>query len=316
MDNLTHTLTGLALSRAGLNRFYARPTLVLLVASNIPDVDVFSLFGGWANYLAYHRGLTHSLAFMPVMAIFPALLALAISRSTAGWKAAYLISLVGVAGHLLLDWTNAYGIRLLLPFSSAWLHADLNSIVDIWIWAILLVAAFGPVLSGLVSAEIGAKPGSGQGLAIFALIAILIYDSGKYVLHQRAVDMLNSRIYEGGAPVLVGAFPDSVNPVHWVGWANTSATANRFDINVLLPFDPASGTKYYKAEPSPAIDAAKNTRPFRVLDNFSQYPLWSVEPIDVPEGGKQVQLRDERFPFTATAAVDKTNRVVNDKLQF
>ena len=33
MDNLTHSLTGLLLSRAGLNRFYPRATLVLIVSA-------------------------------------------------------------------------------------------------------------------------------------------------------------------------------------------------------------------------------------------------------------------------------------------
>ena len=44
MDNLTHTLTGLALSRAGLNRYYARAGLVLMLAANAPDIDVIVVF--------------------------------------------------------------------------------------------------------------------------------------------------------------------------------------------------------------------------------------------------------------------------------
>ncbi len=150
MDNLTHTLTGLALSRAGLGRFYARPALVLMVAANMPDVDVISLAGGPLLYLQWHRGITHSLFLMPVMAIFPVLLALAVARSTAGWKAAYALSLIGVGSHLLIDWTNAYAVRLLLPFSGEWLHGDLNSVVDVWIWLVLLLAALGPLLGRLV----------------------------------------------------------------------------------------------------------------------------------------------------------------------
>ena len=86
-----------------------------------------------------------------------------------GWKAAYVLSLIGVASHLLLDWTNAYGVRFLLPFSSRWFHLDLNNIVDLWIWGVLAVACIGPLLGRLVSSEIGARSGSGRGLAIFAL---------------------------------------------------------------------------------------------------------------------------------------------------
>ena len=41
---------------------------------------------------------------------------------------------LGVASHLLLDWTNSYGIRLLFPFSLQWFHLDLNALTDGPIW--------------------------------------------------------------------------------------------------------------------------------------------------------------------------------------
>ncbi len=82
---------------------------------------------------------------------------------------AFAISLAGVASHLLLDWTNAYGVRFLLPFSSGWYSLDLNNIIDVWMWAVLILAAVGPWVGRLVSSEVGARSGSGRGLAIFAL---------------------------------------------------------------------------------------------------------------------------------------------------
>ena len=41
MDNITHSLTGLMLSRAGLNRISPEATWVLLLAANAPDIDEF-----------------------------------------------------------------------------------------------------------------------------------------------------------------------------------------------------------------------------------------------------------------------------------
>jgi len=310
MDNLTHTLTGLVLSRAGLNRFSTHAPLVLMLSANVPDIDIVALTGGALNYFQDHRGITHSIAALPAMAILPVLVVLAVTRSTKGWKSAYLLSLIGVASHLLLDWTNAYGIRLLLPFSGEWFHADLNSVIDIWLWCVLLLALIGPLLGRLVSSEIGAKPGSGRGLAIFALVFFLTYDFGRYLLHQRAVESLNSRIYNGVAPTRVGAFPEAVSPIRWVAWADTPHTATRFDVNVLLPFDPSSGTEFFKPDPAPAMEAARQTGPFRAMQNFALYPLWSLSPADQPEGATRVELRDERFPFAATAIVDRSNRVL------
>ena len=130
MDNLTHTLTGVVMSRAGLNRWHPRSTVLLMLAANVPDIDVLAAFGGSLNYFVNHRGITHSIAMAPAMALLPMLLVCALARSMRGWKAAYALSLIGVASHLLLDWTNIYGVRLLLPFSSQWLRSDLNNIVE------------------------------------------------------------------------------------------------------------------------------------------------------------------------------------------
>ena len=115
MDNLTHSLTGLLLSRAGLNRFYPRATLVLIVSANIPDIDVLAIARGPLYYFEQHRGITHSLAALPVMALLSALVGCAFGRTMRGWLAAWGLAIIGVASHLLLDWTNIYGIRLLFP---------------------------------------------------------------------------------------------------------------------------------------------------------------------------------------------------------
>ena len=116
MDNLTHSLTGLMLSRAGLNRFYPRATLVLVVSANIPDIDFVAIARGPLYYFEQHRGITHSIAAAPVMALLSVLVACAFGRTMRGWAAAWGVACIGVASHLLLDWTNTYGIRLLLPF--------------------------------------------------------------------------------------------------------------------------------------------------------------------------------------------------------
>ena len=268
MDNLTHTLTGLALSRAGLNRFYARPDLLLMIAANIPDIDMLSLLGGPLTALDVHRGWTHSLLMWPVMAAIPALLVMALSRSAKGWAGAYALSLMGVASHLLFDWTNIYGIRLLFPFSPAWLHLDLNAIVDVWIWVVLLLAWIGPMLGRLVSSEIGARPGAGRGLPIFALLFIVVFCCGKILLHQRALAVLNARIYDGAAPAGVAAFPTEANPLAWTGWVETENRAIRYNWSLASEFDPGSGTVFYKPEPSPALEAARQSNcPCRVRGN-------------------------------------------------
>ncbi len=50
MFNSTHTLVGIALSRAGLNRWSSHATATAVVASNFPDVDSFALFDRYRDF--------------------------------------------------------------------------------------------------------------------------------------------------------------------------------------------------------------------------------------------------------------------------
>src|SRR5260370_28237224 len=62
MDNLTHSLVGLAAAKAGLERLSPRTTVLCIVAANAPDLDVLTLvFGDRWTTLRYHRGVTHSI---------------------------------------------------------------------------------------------------------------------------------------------------------------------------------------------------------------------------------------------------------------
>src|ERR1022692_2876889 len=222
MDPLTHSATGLFLGRAGLNRFSEQAPWILVLAANAPDIDIVTLAGGPLNYLNYHRHLTHSLAAWPVMALLPVLAVRLFTRKPFRWLGAYAISLAAVASHLLLDYTNIYGIRFLLPFSGRWFRLDLTSVVDLWIWGVLLVGLAGPLIARLVNAEIGARTKSaGRGFAIFALLFLALYNAGRGVLHARAVATLDSRIYAGAAPQRVAALPGAVNPLAWRGLVET-----------------------------------------------------------------------------------------------
>jgi inner membrane protein len=317
MDNLTHSLTGLMLSQAGLNRLYPRATLLLVLAANIPDIDVVSIARGPLYYFEQHRGITHSIATAPLMALLCVLVVCAIGRTMQGWLAAWGIAIIGVASHLLLDLTNTYGIRLLYPFSSQWFHLDLINLFDLIIWAVLLLAWLGPLVGRLVSSEIGAKAGAGRGLAIFALSFFLLYDCGRWLLHQRTLEILNSRLYQDGPPTRVAAFPTAgISPLEWLGWIERPEFVMHFRVNVREEFDPAAGTIIYKPAPSAAIDAARTAHPVQVFLRFSQYPLWAVSAAGSLEGAHDVEVNDWRFPFGAQALVDSSNHVVSSSFHF
>jgi inner membrane protein len=325
VDNITHSLVGVALSRAGLNRLTPRATWILLLAANAPDIDVVSAFGGSLNYLHYHRHITHSLVALPLLPLLCLLVVRVVSRKPLVWKGAYLIALAGVASHLALDLSNVYGVRLLLPFSERWLRWDITNVFDFWIWGVLLVAMFAPVLARLVNAEIGAgaQPGGARrGFAIFALAFIALYDAGRCLAHARATAMLDARIYAGSAPRRVAAFPGPASIFRWRGVAETSDTFTIHEIDLLNDFDPSAGRVLYKPETTPALEAARRTPVFEEFLRFSQFPFWQLTPAEQVENATRVEALDLRFGdpqnpgFVATAIVDAHQRVLEAWFRF
>jgi len=326
MDPLTHTATGLFLSRAGLNRWTPLATPILLLAANAPDIDVVTAGGGALNLLHYHRHLTHSLLAMPVMALLPVLLVRFVGRRPVRWAGAFFAALIGVASHLLLDLTNIYGIRLLLPFSGEWLRLDLTNLIDLWIWAVLLLCVAGPMVSRLVGSEIASGTARdrhyGRGSAWLALCFLLCYNGGRAVLHARAVAMLDSRIYQDAEPLRVAALPHPVNPLRWRGLVETNNFYAVVELNLAADFDPTHAVIFHKPDPDPALDAARRTTTFQEFLRFAQFPLWRVEPAQEPENSKLVEALDMRFGtplqpgFMATALLNANLRVIQTQFQF
>jgi inner membrane protein len=152
MDNLTHSLVGLAAAKAGLERLSPCTTVLCIVAANAADLDVLSLVSGdrWTT-LKYHRGLTHSIIGTVCLAfIIPILFylaELAVSRLRArplqvNLNGLLVASLIVSATHPLMDWTNNYGVRLLMPWNPRWFYGDLVFIVDPFLWALFGGASF------------------------------------------------------------------------------------------------------------------------------------------------------------------------------
>ncbi len=293
MDNVTHSLVGLMMSRSGIDRKVKRAAWMMVLAANLPDMDVVSALGGALNYLKWHRSYTHALISAPILALIPPLALLIVFRVRPSWWA-YLFSLVGVLSHLVLDWTNIYGIRMLLPFSARWLRLDQTDVVDPWMLAILFLAVAAPALAKLVSSEIGSKAGSGpkRSWAWFALLAILAYEGGRYTAHARALAVMGAHLFNGTIAKRLTAVPDRANPLRWRGIVEGDGFVDIVPVDLGGQFDPSEGRIDYIAQPSPAMEAARRTPAFQGFAVFSQVPYWKLTPL---VEGTFVELIDLRF---------------------
>ena len=134
----------MALSRAGLNKRTALATSTLAIANNLPDIDV-GVFATSTLAMSFRRGWTHGVlaqATLPIVLTGAMLLydryrqkASPGDRVNAGQI--LLLSYIGVLLHVFMDFTNSYGVRLLMPFSDRWFYGDALYIVDPWLYLVL-----------------------------------------------------------------------------------------------------------------------------------------------------------------------------------
>lgn len=136
MDNLCHSLVGAALGRAGLARRTPLGMTTLVVANNLPDIDV-GVFATNTLAMSFRRGWTHGvLAQLALPIALTAIVVVcdrifrkhAIARVNAGQV--LLLAYIGVFLHVFFDFLNSYGVRLLMPFSEQWFYGDALYIVD------------------------------------------------------------------------------------------------------------------------------------------------------------------------------------------
>jgi inner membrane protein len=152
LDNLTHSLAGAALAKAGLERRTPLATATLVLAANVPDVDMLAYANGAYYALAVRRGLTHG---VPAMLVLPFVVAGAIlawdrwirlrrrpEALPARPRAVLALAFIGLLTHPLLDWMNNYGMRWWLPFDGRWSYGDALFIIDPWLWLSLGTAVY------------------------------------------------------------------------------------------------------------------------------------------------------------------------------
>ena len=157
MDTLTHGLSGSLVGRALSGRIKkVRPKTFILVgfqAACFPDFDFLFTLISFESYFVNHRGITHSFFLMPIFALVIAwLFALMLKHKvffTKNWvdedatvkeitKDLYLLTVCGIAIHILGDIVTQFGTMFLSPFSDRRFELGSVFIIDLWFTGIIV----------------------------------------------------------------------------------------------------------------------------------------------------------------------------------
>ena len=261
------------MGRAGLNRKTALAPATLTLAAEAADLDVISRFWGSPAGIYHHRGFTHSFLGVPLVAAavvgFIYLTWRLRGRKTRDpnlpprWRLLFAYACLAGVSHIVLDFTNNYGVRPFWPFSERRYSWDIVFIVEPLILVFLILGLIVPGLFSLINEEIGARSKGPQGrlAACVALLGVFACWGVRDYEHRRAVAALESRVYNGDDPIRASAYPYWVNPFRWHGVIETPAFFATANVDSLAPeVDPEGRMQnLYKPEETRVTLAAKKT---------------------------------------------------------
>ena len=209
MDPLTHAAFGLAICEAGPRKRIGPAAIGLAIAASVlPDGDAaIGLISPWA-LMQYHRTLTHSVGFVPIMAV---VLAFAWKRfsSCKDFRLLCLFGLVLGYAHLLLDLPTSYGTEFLWPISYHRFALDWVAVVDPVVTVVLIVGVIGAWRAG--------RRGHARGerVAAAGLIVAIAYICFGGVQHARAMQVLGRQTAGLGEPIARAVIPQVPTTFVW-----------------------------------------------------------------------------------------------------
>lgn len=301
MDNLCHTLVGAACGEAGLKRRSRFGAATLMIAANLPDIDVL-VFATDVPAVSFRRGWTHGLlaqALLPLALTAVVMAAVRLWRPRegappprAGWT--LLLACIGVLSHVALDLLNPYGLRILAPFDWRWWYGDVLFIIDPWLWLLLG--------GGIWLAR---RRGPAAAWHALALAGVYILSMTINARLARAIVIDEWRRTRGGEPSSLMVGPVPLTPFRKQiivdnGIGYETGVFRWFPAEVA--FDP---DVVPKNDADRRVARARDAPHIRGFLVWSRFPFWIMEPV---AGGTRVTVSDLRFtgrgsPFVQSLVV-------------
>jgi len=315
-------------------------------------MDMFWSLGGPVEGLKHHRGITHTFVAAPVVAgVIVGLVALIhlwwdrrrrrklaalqlepgapiphrLQPRAISWAWLYASALISALSHLLLDWTNNYGLRPFFPFNPRWYAGSFVFIAEPVLWALLLTALLVPALLGLIAGEIGArrKPFRGRGWAILALAGVVVLWGWRWSEHAQALALIENTQVASAPVKRVAAEPYPINPFRWHAILETADFYQTAEVNTRtgeVDSDPQRDV-LYKPPATAAVEAAKQTPlgqvyldwgTWAVVRDVGQEPVPGMAPPQLPPSRASnwttVEFTDLRFAYSYLGTGRATGR--------
>lgn len=336
MDTLTHGLAGALIGRAlpGTGdpdldaQLGRREALAGFLAAMLPDADALPNPLSAEFYIEHHRHLSHSFVLLPVWAVALGLLfslrlplgsgeASSAARRTARIRLV-IVSALGLASHILLDWVTSWGTRFLAPLSERAFALDWLFIVDLFLLGLLL--------AGLAGAFLVFRERS-RAIARAAISAAALYVGFCGVMHGRALAVAE-RLAPGATAC--AAIPQPFLPTRWLLLSETGHRIRADFVDLLArtpagPPPPREALAAFHASREPLLPLLKRLETFyrpagdpapfflegegmfarrgladaetSVFGRFARFPVARAE--GARDGSVVVIVRDARFAHLA-----------------
>jgi inner membrane protein len=300
LEPITHFLTGACLARAGFNRKTALATATMTLAAEAPDLDVLGSFKGPVFAFEHHRGFTHSfLGLFLVSAIVVGFMYLIwrlrgrktnIPNLPPRWGLLFLFAYIAGLSHILLDFTNNYGVRPFWPFWEKWYSWDIVFIVEPILYVFLIAGLVAP----LIFSRHKPLP-RGRTAAAVALVCV----AGLYAVrdheHREAKEALQAQTFASAAPLRISIYPYPVRLTRWYAVVETRDSFVTSDVNSISGrLDATELLTISKPPETPATLAAKESGFGHAYLAWAQYPLVTEQNAGTDT---IVRFRDLRFDY-------------------
>jgi inner membrane protein len=292
MDTVTQALLGAAVGQAGFSHRLGRRALVWgAVGGVIPDLDVLAIAvdGPFAEF-RYHRGITHSLFFGPVVGPLLGWLMWRYQRwrgrsdpaALSAWMGLFTMALFT---HPLIDIFTVYGTQLFAPFSLERVAWNALGIIDPFYSGILVM---GLAAGFLLRRRIPRARAAG----FAALVLSWSYMFYGLWLNDRAEADVRAVLAAAGYPdAVVRVYPTILQPyLRRV----VAQTGDEMRVGLYTPFRPGDPVlESFPISHHPLIDSLKDTPEGALFTWFALEEV--VGRVMLTEGRYVVELDDLRY---------------------